>query len=380
MAASLTGEKPRINLPGSGSPRLRRFAQVAVVGAALFAGVSIALKVPVLAPFPGTTGDPLMRTFGYTAVFAVILTSFKVGVVRVWGNWIERRTERNRAVVLRHAFSREIRLTAIIGGVLAAVYAVLFISLVPVLAPSALAAARACVVLTLVAVEITFRVLPRGGLRFYLRLGWSLLITLAGAGLVIFANGFDLFPEGGGVHLWVFVGLLTVGNLSLAFAEYAELHGVQKHEVSAPMYTLARFIYYTITCIAATVVWGIVKGGWGVLWGTTLMCLDRWYYLVPLAVLAGLADLVRICVKTVVSATYMYVVGSLAVATDVIVQTIAKWIAPETYDKVPGGWAFPLLALGGGLVISLGALAYPHRADKKPTLDTALLASATLPK
>lgn len=354
---------------------------MAVIGAAIFAGVSIAMKVPIFAPFPGTDGDPLMRTLAYTAVYAVMLTFFKVIEVCLFGNWIERKTERSREVTLRHVFNREIRLTAILGGVLAGVYGVLFISLVPVLAPSALAAARACVVLTLVAVEIIFHVLPRGGFRFYLRLAWSLVITLSGAAIVIFAGGFNLFPKGGSVYPWVFVALLTVGNLSLAFAEYAELHGVQKQKVSAPVYTLARFVYYTLACIVAVVGWGVIFGGkWSVFWATTHMCLDRWYYLIPLAIMAGLADLVRICVKTVVSATYMYVVGSLSVAVDVVVQTIAKAIAPEMYANVHGGWLFPVVAVIGGLIVSAGAMLYPHRADKKPTADTELLASAVLPK
>jgi hypothetical protein len=310
-----------------------------------------------------------------------MLTFFKVIEVRLLGEWIERKTERNREVTLRHVFSREIRATAIVGGILAAVYAILFISLVTVLAPSALAAARACVVVALVAVEIYFRVLPRGDRRFKLRLAWSILITLAGAWTVIFAGGFNLFPEGGIVYPLVFLALLTFGNLALALAEYAELRGVQKPNVAAPIYTLARFIYYTLASIAAVVGWGVIFGGkWEVMWATTVMCVERWYYLVPLAILAGFADLVRICVKTVVSATYMYIVGSLSVAIDVLAQTVAKMIAPELYTKVHGGWVFPAIAIIGGLIVSYGAKVYPHRPDKKSTLDTELLAQASLPK
>src|SRR5476651_2305222 len=97
------------------------------------------------------------------------------------------------------------------------------------------------------------------------------------------------------------------------------------------------------------IIWGLTHHGFDMFWAVTHMCIVRWYLLIPIALFSGLTDLVRICAKTVVPATFMYVVGSLSVAIDAVTQTVAKAIAPNVFHNVHGGMLTAVFAIGGGL-------------------------------
>lgn len=348
---------------------LRPWAKAVTVVSTIFAGVAIALQVAILAPFPGTSGDMVMRTLSFLAVFAVIATAFKIPEVLIMGPVIERRLESGRSVRLMHIFNREIRSAAFYGGMLQAAYALMFTMLVPVLPPTALTAARACVIITLPIVELFFGVLGKATPKR--RLLNCLLVTLTGSAIVIFADGYHAIAGIGGIYLWLLLALIGPGNLVLALAECAEYRGVHKQETSAAVYTLARFVAYLLTCVTAVVVWGLMhpgRGEFSITLSVAEMCLHRWYFVLPFSLLWGLTDLVRICSKPVISATYMYVVGSLSVAIGTVTQLIAKLIAPKLYAFVPGGTWFVTFCFVGGVIIMLGATLFPHAA-KPVTLE-----------
>jgi hypothetical protein len=82
----------------------------------------------------------------------------------------------------------------------------------------------------------------------------------------------------------------------------------------------------------------------------------------------ALTDLLRICVKTVLPASFMYVVMSLSVAIDVVTQTVAKWLFPDIYTKVPATLGFILMALVGGTLVSVGAKLWPHEKSEPPSV------------
>jgi hypothetical protein len=305
-----------------------------------------------------------MRTLSFTMVFAVVATAFKVPEVLMMGPGLERRFESGRNVRLKHIFGREIRLTALTGGALQAAYSIMFIALVPKLPPTALTAARACVIVALPIVERWFGVLSKTTPKR--RLLMSLFVTLVGSATVIFADGFHALAGMGGIYVWLLLALVGPGNFALALAEYAEYRGVHKLETSAAVFTLARFVAYLLTCVTAVVAWGLTHPGHGefaITWSVLEMCVTRWYFLLPFSLLWGLTDLVRICAKPVVSATYMYVVGALAVCIGTVTQLVAKSIAPELYAFVPGGIWFVTLCLVGGVIIVMGAKLFPHEAE-----------------
>lgn len=343
---------------------LRPLASGYSLAAAVFAGVAIALAIAVLAPYPGTQGDPIMKVLSFTVSFAVLATAFKVIEVLLLGQKIEKQIGTNRKVELRGIFNRDIRAAAVWGGMLQAAYVVVFIMLITKMAPTALASARACVVFALAILEVTIGLIPRER-KPMMRLALSLLVTFGGAGVVIFANGFQLFHGESGIYLWLFLGLIGPGNFVLAFAEWAEMKGVHKRQTSAPVYTLARFVAYAFTCVVAMVAWGLTHGGFGIFSATIHMVIDRWYFLIPLSLLWGLTDLLRICVKTVIPATYMYVIGSLSVVVDALTQSAAKHIAPKVYIQIPGSMKFMLICIAGGLLITLGAWLFPHAKKSK---------------
>jgi hypothetical protein len=340
---------------------LRPWAKAATIVSTIFSGVAIALQVAILAPFPGTSGDLVMRALSFLAIFAVIATAFKVPEVLIMGPVIERRLKCGRVVRLKDVFNREIRSAAFYGGVLQAAYALMFTLLVPVLPPTALTAARACVIVPLLIVELFFGVVEKETPK--LRLLSSLLVTLIGSAIVIFADGYHALAGIGSIYVWVLVALIVPGNFVLALAEVAEYNGVHKPKTSAAVYTLARFAAYLTACVTAVVVWGLThpgRGEFSITWSVAEMCLHRWYFVLPFSLLWGLTDLARICSKPVVSATYMYVVGSLSVAIGTVTQLVAKLISPKLYAFVPGGVWFVTLCFVGGVIIMLGATLFPH--------------------
>src|SRR5690242_6877592 len=87
---------------------LLRFAQFWVISTTVFTGVALALQAVVLAPYPGTDADPLMKTFAYTAVSALIATSLKFLVVGLWGERVESKLESHRPIRLAQAFSKDV--------------------------------------------------------------------------------------------------------------------------------------------------------------------------------------------------------------------------------------------------------------------------------
>ena len=337
---------------------LRPFALLAVLSATVFSGIVIALQVAILAPYPGTGGDITMKVLSLITMMGIIATILKIGEVRLMGPSIERKLESGRSVKLSDMFNREIRSPAIWGGILQAVYVLLFVILATKLPPTALASSKACIVFAIVLVELIVGILPRGNKRLYMRLAASVVTTFLGAAVVVFANGFELGVSG--TYLWLFLGLLIPGNIALALAEFAEWKGVHKANTAASVYTLARFSTYTLTCVTAMFAWGITHNGFGIFFATINMVIDRWYLMVPITLFWGITDLIRICVKTVVPATYMYVIMSLAVAIDAITQTVAKGISPKIYAYVPGGLHFTLICIVGGLIITIGAKLFPH--------------------
>ena len=339
---------------------LMPLAIIAVLAAAVLTGVSIALKVPALAKYPGTEGDPIMRVLTYTLVAISLGVLFKFMVVPIISPALERKVGRNRRVRLRDVFNREIAPTAIVGGVLNVTWYVLFLTLVTVMAPSALAAGRACAVLPLAIVELWTRVL-RPTKRVMVRLALSLPITLIGAAIAIFAGGFHIFKgEGSDLYLWLFILMLGPGNFLLAVAEQAELRGVDKEKTASGVYTFARYVYVAITSVVAVVVWGLINGGWSVFWNVLQMCYDRWLYILPIALLGAAADLVRITVKVVIPATFMFVVGAISTPVEGIVQAFCKLWQPDVYTAVPSGWEFAMRVVFGGIVIVCGSWIFPH--------------------
>lgn len=345
---------------------LLRFAQFWVVATTVFTGVTLALGAVILAPFPGTNSDPMMKAFGYSAVSALIATALKFLVVRLWGRQVETKLSTNRPIKLRQAFSKDVRWCGIIGGAGQAVYTILTVALVAHLAPSSLGAARALVLLPIAAIDLSAGVL-RPNRRVILRLAVSIPLALLGAGAVIIGgpmvsgDGFHVFTgQGSTMYGLLLIALIIPGNIGLAIAEFAEWKGAHRAKTSAPVYTLARFIYYSITCVAAALIWGAVHGDFPVLWSVLHMFVDRWYLMLPVAFLWGLTDFARICVKRVVSTTSMYVIGSASVAINAVVQIIAKHIAPQYYSFVPDTWTFMAMCVAGAGLITLGTWAFPH--------------------
>ena len=351
---------------------LLRFAQFWVVATTVFTGVSLALGAVILAPFPGTNSDPMMKAFGYAAVSAFIATLLKILVVRLWGRQVETKLSSNRPIRLRQALSRDVRWSGIIGGAGQAIYSILTVVLVAHLAPSSLGAARALVLLPIAGVEL-FAGILKPSRRVILRLAVSIPLALLGASAVIVGgplvagNGLHIFTgQGSTLYGLLLIALIIPGNLGLAIAEYAEWKGAQRAQTSAPVYTLARFVYYTITCVVVAVAWGIWHGDFPVLWSTLHMCVDRWYLVVPATFLWGLTDFARICSKRVVSTTSMYVIGSASVAINAVVQAVAKHVAPQYYGFVSDTWMFMARCVVGAGFIVLGTWAFPYPKAEAP--------------
>ncbi|HVI68853.1 MAG TPA: hypothetical protein VM581_00155 [Magnetospirillaceae bacterium] len=332
----------------------------------LFSGLGIAFQKPLMHDFPGIAGDPVMLVLTIISIYSIVGTIFKLLVIKWLGPWLEHRVGLNREVRLRDMFRKGIRSTAILGGTLQAFHGVLFVSLVAYISPAGLAAARACVVVPLAVVELVAGVMTATGKLWYVRLGAALLSTITGAMVVVVAGGTKgLFEESGMVPLILFFLLLTIGNLALAIAENQERLGVHHKVAAAPVYTLARFIAFGLTGVVSAVIWGIVNGRFDIMLAVIYMCWHRWYFIVGIAFFWALTDLSRICVKTIMSATYMFVVMSFAIFVDLMVQIPLHNWWPEIYDNVHTDLYSVLWAVGGFALMVVGRVLYPPQTETR---------------
>lgn len=354
--------------------RLRWIAFSWMMGVMVFNGVNLMLKKPTLIPFPGTHGDPVMRVIMFTAVTGLLATLFKFPAVLALGPWLERRLRGNEAreVRVRDIFHPSIRAAALWGGGLQFMYQVALIALVTGLSPAGISAAKACVIIPLALLEWLFGQLKPKGKIWWLRLVVSMIFTLTGAGIVIFEGGFKLFEDGG---MWALAGLLAftfVGNGLLAYAEIQEYRGVHDREVAAPVYSLARVVAYAVSGVMGVVVWGAFQAlrgtdAWSTAVGVAYMCIDRWELVLPVAVIGAICDTSRICVKAIISATYMYTMLAGAVVVDLALQWPAKnWWWPLIYDNVHPGLHTLIVGICGAALLAIGIALYPRPQGVEP--------------
>jgi hypothetical protein len=363
--------RPRLeDLSDSMRYRLRWIAFSWMMGVTLFNGVNLVLKKPTLDAYPGTHDDPVMRVIMFAALTGFLAALFKFPAVWALGPWLERRLRGNeREVRLRDIFHPGIRAMAFWGGGLQFLYQIVVIALVTEVSPSGISAAKACVVIPLAALELWFGQLkPKGG-RWWARLVVSMLFTIAGAGIVIFEGGFKLFATGG---IWAIVGLAAftiLGNGLLAYAEIQEYRGVHDRVVAAPVYSLARVVAYTVCGFAGVVIWGAFQSlrginAWGTAVGVVHMCIDRWELVLPVAVIGAICDTSRICVKAIISATYMYTMLAAAVLVDILLQIPAKYFWPDVYDNVHPGMHTVVVATLGAVLLGIGIGTHPKPTKK----------------
>jgi len=351
--------------------RLRWIAFGWMIGVTIFNGVNLALKKPTLAPFPGTSDDPVMRVLMFTALTGCLAVAFKFPAVAALGPWLERRLRGDaRTVRMRDIWHPGIRAAALWGGGLQFLYQVALIALVTEVSPAGISAAKACVVIPLAVLELYFGLLKPKGYKWWLRLAASVTFTIVGAGIVIFQGGFKLFASGG---VWAVVALIAftfLGNGLLAYAEYQEYNGVRDSVVAAPIYSLARVVVYGLSGIVGVVVWGVFQAIRGIdSWSTAIavvhMCIDRWWLVLPIAIIGAICDTSRICVKALISATYMYTMLAVAVVVDVVLQVPLKYYWPDVYDNVHPGVA-TVVATGIGALLQAAGIGTHPKPSKKP--------------
>jgi hypothetical protein len=259
-------------------------------------------------------------------------------------------------------------MSAMLGGSLSAIYYTMFYGLVMYLSPAALASARACVIVPLSLIELRARIIkpPSRGIggraTWWARFTSSGILTLVGAGIVVFDGGFKLFEEKGPVPFILLALLLTVGNLLLAIAEFQEFNGVRDSRVAAPVYSMARIMYNAATGVSAVIVWGTLHQSFDVAWHTVLMCIDRWLLVVPIALVGALVDMSRMCVKVIIPATFMYMLMASSAMADVFIQSLLHVRWPKEYDNVRMGWHI-VIAVVGVTLIMIASLLYPHPKD-----------------
>jgi hypothetical protein len=336
-----------------------------MIGVTCVSALSLALKKPTLAPYPGVVGDPVMLVLAFTAVYGCVVLVFKFLAVASLGPWLERRLRGNlRKVRLRDVWHPSIRKTAFWGGSLQAFNQMLLIALVNAVSPAGISAAKACIIIPLALMELMVRQMKPEGLGWWVRLLGSMALTLYGAGIVIFEGGFKLFSSDSRWALIALVVFVTLGNGMVAYAEVQEFRGVHAREVAAPVYSLARIVVYCATCVTVALLWAIVNGGWLVAWNVVLMCVDRWELVLPIALLGAISDTSRICVKTIITATHMYTMLAMAVAADVALQTWFKKLEPEIYDNIRPGSEQLLVAGIGAMILIVGILIHPRPSKK----------------
>jgi hypothetical protein len=260
-------------------------------------------------------------------------------------------------------------------------YQAVVITLVTELSPAGISAAKACVIIPLAFMELYFGQMRPKGAVWWLRLVSSIVFTIVGASIVIFEGGFKLFQGGG---IWAVVALIAFtlfGNGLLAYAEIQEYRGVHDGVAAAPVYSLARVVVYALSGAAAVVLWGLfqtARGGGAASWNTAInvvyMCIDRWWLVLPVAIIGAICDTSRICVKVLITATYMYTMLAMAVVVDILIQIPLKYYWPDVYDNVHPGMATVVAAGLGALFQSFGIATHP-RPSKKDLQEPALVAA-----
>lgn len=367
--------------------RLRWVAIGWMVGVTLVSGIALALKKPTMDldayvplgfnAFPGLKVDTLTFVVTFTTITGLLALVFKVPAVSILGPWLERKLRGSaRTVRLRDVFHPGIRRTVFWGGSLQAFYQMGVIGLIAYLSPSAISAAKACVIIPLALLELRAGLMKPSGARWWLRLILSISLTITGAGLVIFEGGFKLFQGGSGLApLVALVVLVVVGNGLLAYAEMHEYEGVHNRVAAAPIYSLARIMMYVLTCLCTLVVVGVARGHMEVIWNAVLLCVDRWWLVLPVAVLGAISDTSRICVKVLISATYMYTMLAMAVVIDILLQIPLKFYFPDIYDNVHPGWHTVVVAMLGA-VLQIGGIVLHPRPRKRDLPPMAVNAPA----
>lgn len=398
MAVASRSRAQVLTLNHSEQKALRLFAFLVLLGVTAFGALGTVLQVPFLAPFPGLNRDFVMLSISILVPFGLLATFFKAIEARLMGKYIERvlkiedKLGHPRDTRLRAVFHKDIRQSAFWGGTLNAVFQVLTVIMIPLISPAAIASARSLVILFLGILEIVVGLLPR---RFalVLRLVLSVAITLVGVFSITVANALALALHGKPLTLAAFWAVMTApdrlaalftgsnsfamglflllvipGNICLALAEYAEYKGVHTTSVGCAVYTYARFICFTLSCTVAMIVWGLAHHELGQFVVVLEMTASRWYFLLPISIVVGFADLLRISLKPVVSATFMYIFGSLGVVLTALIQTWAYSLAPHLFRVVPGGQTFMFIGIAGGLVIAVGTLLCPHISPPKKSV------------
>lgn len=350
----LTALAAHVELPHEQRLKLKALALSAVVGSTIFSGIVTALLVLQLQPFPGTTGDPVMRTLLFTAITGTLATGFKLLEVILFGEWIEAQFKQGRTVSFKDVFSRETARSGTLGGSFQAIYSVLIVALATTVSPGVLAAGRAMVVIPLVLLEGWLGIFAwhqRG------RLTLSLLLTLGGATLVIVAGG---IPKLGSATILLLI-LVVVGNSLLAWGECEERRGVSCRRTAVSIYTLTRFVYYTMTCWAAVAIWGVVHHGFSMVEPMLKMVFatNRIWLVLPACFIGGCADLFRLAAKPVISATHMYVIFGAIPLVTLLSELLLRKVDATAYAFVPTGWTFMALAFLGTAIIVIGAWRFP---------------------
>jgi hypothetical protein len=369
--------QPRLeDLSDGARYHLRWIAFGWMMGVTVFNAVNLVLKKPTLAAYPGTHDDPVMRVIMFTAITGLLATLFKFPAVWALGPWLERRLRGSeRKVRMRDIFHPGIRWPVFWGGGLQFLYQVIIIALVTEVSPAGISAAKACVIIPLALLELFFGQLKPKGRRWWLRLVASMVFTIVGASIVIFEGGFKLFQGGG---IWALIALIAFtlfGNGLLAYAEIQEYRGVHDRQVAAPVYSLARVAAYTIAGVLAVVLWGTLQAlrdidAWGTAIGVVHMCVDRWELVLPVAIIGAICDTSRICVKAVITATFMYTMLTVAVPTDILLQIPAKFYWPEIYDNVHPGWHTVVVAMLGAILLGVGIGIHPRPSKKDAEQET----------
>lgn len=369
---------PRLDdLSDSARYHLRWVAFSWMMGVTLFNGVNLVLKKPTLDAYPGTHDDPVMRVIMFAALTGFLATLFKFPAVWALGPWLERQLRgEEREVRVRDIFHPGIRAMALWGGGLQFLYQVVVIALVTEVSPSGISAAKACVVIPLAVLELCYGQLKPKGFRWWVRLVLSMAFTIVGAGIVIFEGGFKLLENGG---VWAIVGLVVftfLGNGLLAYAEIQEYRGVHDRVVAAPVYSLARVAAYTVCGFAGVVAWGLFQAfrgidSWSTAVGVVHMCIDRWELVLPVAIIGAICDTSRICVKAIISATYMYTMLAAAVLIDILLQIPAKYFWPDVYDNVHPGMNTVIIATLGAVHLGIGIGIHPKPSKKDLQLAAA---------
>jgi len=375
--------KPRLKeFSAAARYRLRWIAFSWMMGVTIFNGVNLALKKPTLAEYAGTHDDPVMRVLMFTALTGWLALGFKFPAVVALGPWLERRLRGSaRMVRVRDVVQPGIRMAALWGGGLQFLYQAVVITLVTELSPAGISAAKACAIIPLAFMELYFGQMKPKGRMWWLRLVSSIVFTIVGASIVIFEGGFKLFQGNG---IWAVVALIAFtlfGNGLLAYAEIQEYRGVHDGVAAAPVYSLARIVVYALSGVAAVVLWGLfqtARGNGAASWSTAInvvhMCSDRWWLVLPVAIIGAICDTSRICVKVLITATDMYTMLAMAVVVDILLQVPLKYYWPEVYDNVYPGLHTAIIAGLGALWLAMGIVVHP-RPSKEDLQQSALVAT-----